>query len=52
MPFNLSVLAVTEPFIGHEVLFHKMTLVQIRVVSTYVATATKQNSVVARATDG
>jgi mono/diheme cytochrome c family protein len=52
VPFSLSVLAVTEPFIGHEVLYHKMTLAQIRLVSTYVATATKHNSVVARPTDG
>ncbi len=52
VPYNLSVLAVTQPFIGHEVLFHKMTWTQIKEVSTFVATATKHHSLHAQPTDG
>jgi hypothetical protein len=52
VPFNLSVLAVTQPFIGHEVIVHKMNWIQIRQVSEFVATVTKQHSVLALPTDG
>jgi hypothetical protein len=52
VPFNLSFLAITEPFIGHEILFHKMTLAQVRKVSEYVAAVTKHHTVLAQPIDG
>jgi hypothetical protein len=52
VPFNLSVLAVTQPFIGHEVLVHKMTWTQVREVSEFVATVTKHHQVLGLSTDG
>jgi mono/diheme cytochrome c family protein len=52
VPFNLSVLAVTQPFIGHEMLVHKMTWAQIQKVSKYVASVTRKHSVVAQKIDG
>jgi mono/diheme cytochrome c family protein len=52
VPFNLSVLAVTQPFIGHEVLVHKMTWAQIEKVSKFVESATRNHSVVAQKIDG
>jgi hypothetical protein len=52
VPFSLSVLAVRQPFIGHEILFRKMTWTQITEVSTFVATVTKHHPVLASATDG
>jgi hypothetical protein len=50
--FNLSILAVEQPFIGHEVLVRKMTWTQVKQVSTFVATVTKHHSVLAQAVDG
>jgi hypothetical protein len=52
VPFNLSVLAVTQPFIGHERLVHKMTWIEIKQVSAFVATATKHHTVLAHNIDG
>jgi mono/diheme cytochrome c family protein len=52
VPFNLSVLAVTQPFIGHEVIVHKMKWAQIREVALFVQAATKKHSVVAQNIDG
>ena len=52
VPFNLSVLAIRQPFIGHEILFYKMTWIQVKEVSAFVATVTKHHSVLAQATDG
>jgi hypothetical protein len=52
VPFNLSVLAVTQPFIGHEVLVHKMTWTQIKEVSVFVETVTKRHSILAQLIDG
>ena len=52
VPFNLSVVAVTSPFIGHEVLVRKMKWNQVRQVATYVATVTKSHPVPALPTDG
>lgn len=52
VPFNLSVLAITQPFIGHERLVHKMTWRQIKEVSTFVQTATKHHAVLAHNIDG
>jgi hypothetical protein len=50
--FNLSVLSITLPFIGHEVLVHKMTWTQIKVVSSFLESATKHHSTLALAVDG
>jgi hypothetical protein len=50
--FNLSVLAVRQPFVGHEVLFRKMTWTQVTGVSAFIARATKDHSVLASLTDG
>ncbi len=52
VPFNLSVLAVTQPFIGHEHLVHRMTWAQIKEVSTFVETVTKHHAVLAKNIDG
>src|SRR5205085_2756071 len=52
VPFNLSVLAVTQPFIGHERLVHKMTWTEVKEVSRFVETVTKRHSVLARPIDG
>jgi mono/diheme cytochrome c family protein len=52
VPFGLAVLAVRQPFIGHEVLVRKMTWEQITKVATFVASATRRHRVVARFTDG
>jgi mono/diheme cytochrome c family protein len=52
VPFNLSVLAVTQPFVGHEVLVHKMTWTQIQTVSKFVQNATRHHSVLAQKIDG
>ena len=52
VPFSLSVLAVKQPFIGHEVLVRKMTWAQIMKVATFVANATKHHAVLALFTDG
>jgi hypothetical protein len=52
VPFSLSVLAVKQPFIGHEVLIHKMTWTQITEVAAFVATVTKHHPVLAQFTDG
>ena len=50
--FNLSVLSITLPFIGHEVIVHKMTWTQVREVSKFVAEATKHHSIIALPVDG
>jgi hypothetical protein len=52
VPFNLSVLAVTQPFIGHERLVRKMTWTQVVEVSRFVETVTKRHSVLAQNIDG
>jgi len=52
VPFNLSVLAVTQPFIGHEHLVHRMTWAQIKEVSRFVETVTRHHTVLAKNIDG
>jgi hypothetical protein len=52
VPFNLSVLAVTQPFIGHERLVHKMTWTQVKEVSRFVETVTRHHPVLAQNIDG
>jgi len=52
VPFSLSVLAVKQPFIGHEVLIRKMTWTQVTEVAAFVAKVTRHHAVVAQFTDG
>jgi mono/diheme cytochrome c family protein len=52
VPYKLSVLSITLPFIGHETVVHKMTWVQIDVVSRYVETVTRNHEIVAQFNDG
>jgi len=52
VPFELSVLAVRQPFIGHEELYHRMKWAQIKEVSDFVATATRRNPILAQPVDG
>ncbi len=52
VPFNLSIVAVTEQFGGHELVVKRMTWPQLRLVSSFVAAATKTNPYLARISDG
>jgi len=52
IPYSLSVLAITQPFIGHEVLYYKMTLSQIKTVSHFVAKTTLHHPLAAKPIDG
>jgi len=52
VPFNLSVLAIRQPFIGHERLVHKMTWEQVKEVSRFVETVTRRHTVLAKNIDG
>ena len=52
VPFELSVLAIRQPFIGHEAIYRKMKWNQIRTVSIFVASATKDHPILAQAVDG
>jgi mono/diheme cytochrome c family protein len=52
VPFRLSILAVSQPFIGHERIAHKMTWDELKEVSTFVQTATKHHKVLAQDVDG
>ena len=52
VPFSLSVLAVKQPFIGHEVLIRKMTWAQVTAVAAFIANVTKHHPVLAQFTDG
>jgi mono/diheme cytochrome c family protein len=52
VPFNLSIVAVTEQFGGHELVVKRMTWPQLRQVSQFVALATKTNPYLARISDG
>jgi len=52
VPFNLSVLAVTQPFIGHERLVHRMKWTEIKEVATFVETVTRRHTILAQNTDG
>jgi mono/diheme cytochrome c family protein len=48
VPFNLSVISLSQTFAGHEVLYNIMTLNQVKQVSSYVATVTKHHPVLAK----
>jgi hypothetical protein len=52
VPFNLCIVAVTEQFGGHELVVKRMTWPQLRLVSSFVAVATKTNPYLARISDG
>lgn len=52
VPYNLSIVAVTEQFGGHELVVKRMTWTQLNQVSSFVATATKNNPYLARISDG
>jgi hypothetical protein len=52
VPYSLAVLAVKQPFIGHEVLVHKMTWQQIRTVAGFVAKVTRDHPIPAQNIDG
>jgi mono/diheme cytochrome c family protein len=52
VPYNLSVVAVTEQFGGHELVVKRMTWEQLNQVSSFVAIATKFNPYLARISDG
>jgi hypothetical protein len=46
------VLAVRQPFIGHERLVHRMKWVEVTEVARFVETVTRHHSVVAQNIDG
>jgi mono/diheme cytochrome c family protein len=52
VPYNLSIIAVTEIFGGHELVVKKMTWDQLNQVSAFVAAATKNHPYLARQSDG
>jgi hypothetical protein len=52
VPYAIAVEALTMPFIGHEVLVHKLDWAQINEVSRYLASATSAHPVRAYSTDG
>ena len=52
VPYNLSIVAVTEQFGGHELVVKRMTWTQLNQVSAFVAVATKSNPYLARISDG
>lgn len=51
VPFNLSVVAVTTPFAGHEVVASKMTWTEVKQVANYVAVVTKKHPGLAQPID-
>src|SRR5260221_6957616 len=51
VPFNLSIVAVTTPFAGHEVVFTKLTWNEVRQVAKYVAVVTKKPPALAQPID-
>jgi mono/diheme cytochrome c family protein len=52
VPYNLSIVAVTEQFGGHELVVKRMTWDQLGQVSSFLAVATKTNPYLARISDG
>jgi mono/diheme cytochrome c family protein len=52
IPFGLSVSLLTQASAGHELFFHRLKWAEIRDVSRFVATATKDHPVLAHPTDG
>jgi mono/diheme cytochrome c family protein len=52
VPYDLSIVAVTEQFGGHELVVKRMTWQQLDAVAAFTAAATKNNPYLARVTDG
>jgi mono/diheme cytochrome c family protein len=52
VPYNLSIVAVTEQFGGHELVVKKMTWDQLGQVAKFVQIATAKNPYLARISDG
>ncbi len=52
VPYDLSIVAVTEQFGGHEVVVKRMTWQQLDEVASFLAAATKTNPYLARISDG
>src|SRR5262245_29639258 len=52
VPYRLSVLSITLPFIGHEEIAHKMKWQQIELVSRYVELVTRKHDIPAQFNDG
>jgi mono/diheme cytochrome c family protein len=52
VPYNLSIVAVTEQFGGHELVVKRMTWQQLDQVSAFLAAATRDNPYLARISDG
>ncbi len=52
VPYNLSIVAVTEQFGGHELVVKRMSWDQLNQTAAFVALATKHNPYLARISDG
>jgi mono/diheme cytochrome c family protein len=52
VPYNLSIVAVTEQFGGHELVVKRMTWDQLNKTAAFVALATRSNPYLARISDG
>ena len=52
VPYNLSIVAVTERFGGHELVVKRMTWALFGQVAKFVAIATRTNPYLARISDG
>ena len=52
VPYNLSIVAVTEQFGGHELVVKRMTWDQLGQVAKFVQIATAKNPYLARISDG
>ena len=52
VPYNLSIVAVTEQFGGHELVVKRMTWDQLNQTAAFVALATRDNPYLARISDG
>ena len=52
VPYNLSIVAVTEQFGGHELVVKRMTWNQLNQTAAFVALATRGNPYLARISDG
>ena len=51
VPFNLSVVAVTTPFAGHELVLSKLTWNEVNQVARFVAITTKSHPALAQPID-
>jgi mono/diheme cytochrome c family protein len=52
VPYDLSVVAVTEGFTGHDLVAKRMTFQQIDLAAAFLAKATATNPYLARVSDG